>query len=79
MKKEIKIPPSNDERGYTNSELVQILKDNPDIKEDKFWDALTGVTCMMNEDGEALIYHCDVNLAVDCGIKNINVNSWEWD
>lgn len=75
----IELPKSDNEHGYTHIELNKILNDNPDIKEDKFWNALRGVTCMMNSEGKALIYHCDVELAVICGLENRNMTSYEWD
>lgn len=76
---EIELPESNNKYGYTSEELAKILDDNPNIKEDKFWNALRGVTCMMNSEGKALIYHCDVELAVTCGLENRDMTSDEWD
>lgn len=63
MKKEIKIPKSLDERGYTSSELKEICK-KFDIKEEDFNEALGVNTACVNELGEILTYHCDVENAL---------------
>ena len=35
---------------------------------DKFNDAMMGNTCQVSEEGKAIMYHCDVYKALNCGI-----------
>ena len=66
--------------GFSPNEIKELLKDYPNIKMDKFDDALMGVTCMMNEKThESIIYHCDIYKALLCGLENRNLKLEEWD
>ena len=58
--------------------MIYLQKDYPNINIDKFNSALRGITCMMIND-EIVIYHCDIDKALCCGIENRNLSSWEWD
>lgn len=59
MKKEIKLPKPQDERGYTTNELKEICK-LFSIEEKEFNEALGINTACLNEKGEILTYSCDV-------------------
>jgi len=48
------------------------------INEDKFNDALYGITVMVI-DGETVIYHCDIELALACGLNNRERTEAEFD
>lgn len=64
--------------GFVQGEIDELLKDYPGINMDKFDNALMGITCMMIDD-ELVIYHCDIELALKCGIEEREPRSWEWD
>jgi hypothetical protein len=64
--------------GFVRSEIDTLLKDYPNINMDKFNEALFGITCMM-KDNEMVIYHCDVEKALHCGIENRGLRVCEWD
>ena len=64
--------------GYTHSELLELLKGYPGINEDKFWNALMGVTGRV-DGADFITYFHDVELAVRCGLENRELYSWEWD
>ena len=66
------------EEGFVMGEIDELLKEFPGINRDKFDGALTGITCMMIDD-EMVIYHCDIELALRCGIEAREPRSWEWD
>lgn len=67
------------EEGFIKSEIDDLLKDYPNIDMDKFNDAMMGNTCIMNEADGIIIYHCDVEKALICGIEKRGLYSWEWD
>jgi len=69
---------TKNKEGFVQSEIDSLLKDYPDINMDKFNSALRGVTCMRIND-EIVIYHCDIDKALRCGIENRSLSSWEWD
>lgn len=69
---------TKNKEGFVKSEIDALLESYPTINRDKFYDALTGITCMMI-DGEMVIYHCDIELALRCGTENRNPRSCEWD
>lgn len=64
--------------GFIQSEIDNLLKDYPNINMDKFNNALTGITCMII-DNQMVIYHCDIALALNCGIDKRNPRNNEWD
>ena len=69
---------TKNKEGFVQSEIDMLLKDYPDINMNKFNSALRGITCMM-VDNETVIYHCDIEKALCCGIENRNLRTWEWD
>ncbi len=64
--------------GFTKSEIDTLLKDYPNINRDKFNSALGGITCTM-VNNEIVIYHCDIEKALLCGVENRDLYIWEWD
>jgi hypothetical protein len=64
--------------GFTNSEISDILKYFPNINRTQYDNALIGTTCMMI-DNEKITYHCDIENAIICGLKNTNVGGIKWD
>ena len=69
---------TKNKEGFVKGEIDMLLKDYPDINMNKFNSALRGITCMM-VDNETVIYHCDIEKALRCGIENRNLRTWEWD
>lgn len=69
---------TKNKEGFTNSEIKKLLKDFPEINMDKFNSALMGITCM-RIDNETVIYHCDIESALHCGVDNRDLGSFEWD
>lgn len=69
---------TKNKEGFVQSEINDLLKSYPDINMEKFNDALYGITCM-RIDNETVIYHCDVEKALNCGIENRNLYVNEWD
>lgn len=65
-------------QGFINTEIEDILKEYPNINMDKFNNALMGISCMVINN-ETVIFHCDIEKAIRCGIENRNLNFWEWD
>jgi len=66
------------EYGFTQAEMDTLLKDYPDIKMDKFNNAMMGNTCMVIDD-EVINYHCDVLTALRCGIEDREMTFGEFD
>lgn len=71
--------PTKSEYGFIASEQKELLKQFPDINMDKYEDALNGITCMMDDKGGFIIYHCDILTALHCGIENRDIYAHEWD
>ena len=69
---------TKNKEGFVKSEIDALLKDYPNINMDKFNSALMGITCM-RINNETVIYHCDIDKALRCGIENRNLRGWEWD
>lgn len=64
--------------GFVKGEIDELLKDYPNINMEKFDNALTGITCAL-VDNEIVIYHCDIELALRCGVEDRKPRSWELD
>lgn len=69
---------TKNKEGFIQSEIDTLLKDYPKINMDKFNNALMGNTCMMIDD-EIVMYHCDIEKALRCGVENRNLRNWELD
>jgi len=65
--------------GFTQSEMNTLLKDYPECNMDRFNDAMMGNTCMQNDNGELVNYHCDVLTALRCGIEDRQMRMSEFD
>ncbi len=70
--------PVNNKYGFTQEEILDLLKDFPTVNMDKFNNALMGNTCMMIDD-ELIQYHCDIDSALRCGIEDRELRIDEWD
>lgn len=70
--------PTKHKEGFIQSEIDQLLENYPNINKDNFDNALCGITCMM-KDEQIVIYHCDIEKAILCGIENRNLSHAEWD
>ena len=64
--------------GFTRDEYMKLLENYPGINMDRFWDALNGITCM-NIDGESVVFHRDIELAIRCGMEDRSPTIQEWD
>lgn len=64
--------------GFVHEEVIKIFNMFKNINEDKFNDALYGITVMVI-DGETVIYHCDIELALACGLNNRERTEAEFD
>jgi hypothetical protein len=71
--------PTKNKAGFTQSEINDVLDNAPPLNKSKFNDALNGITGQVTDSGEFLTYHCDIKLALRCGIENRDLNSSEWD
>lgn len=69
---------TKNEQGFINKEIYELVKYFPDIKIDKFEDALRGNTGMLIN-GECITYHCDIIKALKCGLENRILYWHEWD
>ena len=59
--------PTKYQHGFLGSETKEILE-KFEIDKEKFYTALGVNTCMVME-GQILNYHCDIELALACGLK----------
>lgn len=66
-------------QGFIQSEVEALLKDYPEVDMKKFNNALMGNTCMMSDENEFIMYHCDIYKALICGIEKRDLKSHEWD
>lgn len=69
--------PTKYQSGFLAFEIKEILE-RFQIDEDTFYKALGVNTCMVI-DGQAVTYHCDIELALRCVIENRNKTLNEWD
>jgi len=78
IKERVDSYPTKHKYGFIREEYMKLLEEYPTINMERFWDALNGITCM-NIDGETVIYHCDIELAIHCGMEDRSATISEWD
>lgn len=66
------------EQGFTREEIDVVKGLFSKINIQKFDEALYGITCMMIDD-QIVIYHCDIEKALRCGLQNRSLNFYEFD
>jgi hypothetical protein len=71
--------PTKNKEGFINEEQQVLIAMFPEMNMDKYWGAQNHITCMMDENGKFIIYHCDVLLSLRCGLENRDVTIAEWD
>jgi hypothetical protein len=64
--------------GFTSAELIELLKEYPDIDMKKYNNAMLCHTCPMI-DGEIVFYTHDVAVAISCGIEKRDITQEEFD
>jgi hypothetical protein len=70
--------PTKYKQGFLGKEIEAIKTKFPKINEDKFFNALKGITCQMEAEG-LVIFHCDILNALRCGLENRDMDINEWD
>ena len=70
--------PTRHQMGFTNSEIEEVLKNFPKLNKEFYNNALFGTTYMII-DNEHITYHCDIENAIVCGLKNTNIGGIKWD
>jgi hypothetical protein len=70
--------PTKHQLGFTNSEIEDVLKKFPNINREYYEKAMYGITCSMIDD-EMVIFHCDVENALICGLKKTDLGGVKWD
>jgi hypothetical protein len=70
--------PTIHKEGFMNDEIETLLLKYPKLNRDKFENALRGITCIVRE-GKAILYHCDIEKAILCGIEKRDLYNFEWD
>lgn len=71
--------PNKDWRGFSKEEIEDVIKRYPSLNLDKFNNALVGITCVSDKQGNTIIYHTDIITALRCGLENREIYSFEWD
>lgn len=71
--------PTKNVHGFVSSEINNVKSKFQNLNEEKFNEALMGITCMSSSTGEAIIYHCDVEHALRCAIEGRSLNVIEFD
>lgn len=65
-------------QGFIKTEIEMLLLNYPNINMDKFSNALQGITVTSVKD-ETVIYHCDIEKALLCGVQDRDLYSYEFD
>jgi len=71
--------PSKHKKGLIANEIGDLKSKFPNLNEDKFNNALMGVTCLFSEEDGLIIYHIDVYHALLAAIENRELNIYEID
>ena len=71
--------PTKQKAGFIASEEKDLLSKFSDINMGKYNEAMTGNTCMLDENDGVITYHCDILKALRCGIENREIMWFEFD
>lgn len=64
--------------GFTDKEVKEIASKFPRMNKEKFDDALMCITCT-SVDNETVIFHCDIETALRCGLQDRGMTQTEFD
>tara|TARA_B110000259_G_scaffold181223_1_gene222935 strand:- start:7742 stop:8002 length:261 start_codon:yes stop_codon:yes gene_type:complete len=64
--------------GFVKEETEALLKDYPQVNMDRFQESTDGNSVQVIDD-KIVEYHCDILLALVCGLENRGPNIDEWD
>ena len=78
IREEVNSYKTKHKQGFTRDEYMKLLENYPGINMERFWDALNGITCTSIDD-ETVVFHCDIELAIRCGIEDRTPTISEWD
>ena len=67
------------EEGFTDNDVKELLKEYPDVSMKHFNDAMMGNTCLLKNNSEVVMYHCDILAALKCGLEKRQLYTHEWD
>jgi hypothetical protein len=71
---------TKNEMGFIYEEINDLLsKFFPNINREKFDNSLRGVTCMGDENGNAIIYHVDIERAIISALRGSETSGIYWD
>lgn len=71
--------PTKHKEGFIASEEKELLSKFPNINMEKYNDAMTCNTCMLDENDGVITYHYDILKALSCGIENREIRWFEFD
>jgi len=71
--------PTKHKAGFIDIEIKELLDLFENLNMDKWNSAMMGNTCMMDEAGAIITYHCDVLTALKCTLENRDQTIEEWD
>jgi len=74
----IKLPESKHKLGYTEKEVLNIIK-LFEIPKKTFWKKFGINTCAIGDNNEILYYGYDIQLAIRCCLEHREKTSYEWD
>jgi len=78
VREEVNSYKTKHKQGFIREEYMKLLENYPGINMDRFWDALNGITAM-RIDGQTVVFHHDIELAIRCGLEDREPTTPELD
>ena len=72
------LPKSKHELGYTISEVLDIIRPLK-IHHKTFWKKFGVNTGAVDDDGQLLVYGCDIERTIHMCLEKRDMYEWEWD
>lgn len=67
---------TENENGFTITEIGQVLQANPNIDKYKFWESLSKTTIIEDERLGSIVYKCHVESALRFSLLWTKINFW---
>ena len=79
IEKIVRAFPTQNEEGFLDNEIDELLLKFPEINKGEIQKILGYHSCMIDKNGNFITYHQDIIKAIECCLNDRDIEFYEWD